>query len=330
MFKPNAMGGGASKAPEQRYQDERFKHLDQDNSSTISVTELKAVLKTGWTTDRIRKLIDVFDDEKQGELTLVGWRRACTLLSDVVEKVGGHIETHHEEECESKLREELRSFVPIAKHAKVLAQTDACASLEADVSKEPTSAGAKEALRKHTEDKLQPAINAAIDELLRTKGILGKCDKAIVAGMEMDDVYTSVFKTITGSEKEQRGLKQLANELDDTTRAVNRAGVGRCVQKTDNPVELFADAARVRSKAREALDAVVANANGARLEKQGPLKKMGRIVEKVRWTAQLFCPRPSLTRTHATPRRSRCVPATAAAAPSACATLCATCVWQTA
>ena len=242
---------------------------------------------------------------------------------DVLTELASSTAAHHEVD-ESKLPAGLQGFTPIAKQAEVQAQTEACAALEAAVSEDASSAAAQDKLRQHTHANLQPAILKAIDMQLQTEGILTICDQAIAAGGDCDHVYTSVFAMVKSGEA--KGLQQLVTEVGAIDQA-RREGSG-CVQQMTDPVALFADAARVRPMARAAMEAVAvaAQAKGARLEKQGPLKKMARVVEKVRPAASPAC--SALAHSLVLCRRSRCAPATAAATRSACATLCATCSWR--
>ena len=240
---------------------------------------------------------------------------------DVLTELASSTAAHHEVD-ESKLPAGLQGFTPIAKQAEVQAQTKACAALEAAVSEDASSAAAQDKLRQHTHANLQPAILKAIDMQLQTEGILTICDQAIAAGVGFDKFYTSTFND-TIKPGEAKGLKQLVTEVGAIEQA-RREGSG-CVQQMTDPVALFADAARVRPMARAAMEAVAAQAKGARLEKQGPLKKMARVVEKVRPAASPAC--SALAHSLVLCRRSRCAPATAAATRSACATLCATCSW---
>ena len=240
---------------------------------------------------------------------------------DVLTELASSTAAHHEVD-ESKLPAGLQGFTPIAKQAEVQAQTEACAALEAAVSEDASSAAAQDKLRQHTHANLQPAILKAIDMQLQTEGILTICDQAIAAGVDCDHVYTSVFAMVKSGEA--KGLQQLVTEVGAIDQA-RREGSG-CVQQMTDPVALFADAARVRPMARAAMEAVAAQAKGARLEKQGPLKKMARVVEKVRPAASPAC--SALAHSLVLCRRSRCAPATAAATRSACATLCATCSWR--
>ena len=209
---------------------------------------------------------------------------------DVLTELASSTAAHHEVD-ESKLPAGLQGFTPIAKQAEVQAQTKACAALEAAVSKDASSAAAQDKLRQHTHANLQPAILKAIDIQLQTDGILTICDQAIVAGVDCDHVYTSVFDMVKSGEA--KGLEQLVTEVGAIEQA-RREGSG-CVQQMTDPVALFADAARVRPMARAAMEVVAAQAEGARLEKQGPLKKMARIVEKVRSATSVLHARPSLT-----------------------------------
>ena len=240
---------------------------------------------------------------------------------DVLTELASSTAAHHEVD-ESKLPAGLQGFTPIAKQAEVQAQTKACAALEAAVSKDASSPAAQDKLRQHTHANLQPAILKAIDMQLQTEGILTICDQAIAAGVDCDHVYTSVFDMVKSGEA--KGLELLVTEVGAIEQA-RREGSG-CVQQMTDPVALFADAARVRPMARAAMEAVAAQAKGARLEKQGPLKKMARVVEKVRPAASPAC--SALAHSLVLCRRSRCAPATAAATRSACATLCATCSWR--
>ena len=194
---------------------------------------------------------------------------------DVLTELASSTAAHHEVD-ESKLPAGLQGFTPIAKQAEVQAQTKACAALEAAVSEVASSAAAKDKLRQHTHANLQPASLKAIDIQLQTEGILTICDQAIVAGVDCDHVYTSVFAMVKSGEA--KGLEQLVTEVGAIEQARREGSC--CVQQMTDPVALFADAARVRPMARAAMEAVAAQAKGARLEKQGPLKKMARILEK--------------------------------------------------
>ena len=52
------------------------------------------------------------------------------------------------------------------------------------------------------------------------------------------------------------------------------------MQQIVDPVALFADAARVRHRARATMEELARQASDVTLQKQGPLKKMARILEK--------------------------------------------------
>ena len=273
---------------------------------------------------RLRHLFRFLGVQPTGAIKAKELQDGLDVLTELASSTAAHHEVasstaaHHEVD-ESKLPAGLQGFTPIAKQAEVQAQTEACAALEAAVSKDASSAAAQDKLRQHTHANLQPAILKAIDMQLQTEGILTICDQAIAAGVDCDHVYTSVFAMVKSGEA--KGLKQLVTEVGAIEQA-RREGSG-CVQRMTDPVALFADAARVRPMARAAMEAVAAQAKGARLEKQGPLKKMARVVEKVRPAASPAC--SALAHSLALCRRSRCAPATAAATRSACATLCATC-----
>ena len=265
---------------------------------------------------RLRHLFRFLGVEPTGAIKPKELQDGLSVLTELASSTAAHHEVD-----ESKLPAGLQGFTPIAKQAEVQAQTKACAALEAAVSKDASSAAAQDKLRQHTDANLQPAILKAIDMQLQTKGILTICDQAIVAGVDCDHVYTSVFAMVKSGEA--KGLEQLVTEVGAIEQE-RREGSG-CVQQMTDPVALFADAARVRPMARAAMEAVAAQAKGARLEKQGPLKKMARVVEKVRPAASPAC--SALAHSLVLCRRSRCAPATAAATRSACATLCATCSW---
>ena len=131
---------------------------------------------------------------------------------DVLTELASSTAAHHEVD-ESKLPAGLQGFTPIAKQAEVQAQTEACAALEAAVSKDASSAAAQDKLRQHTHANLQPAILKAIDMQLQTEGILTICDQAIVAGVGFDKFYTSTFND-TIKPGEAKGLEQLVMEVD--------------------------------------------------------------------------------------------------------------------
>ena len=183
---------------------------------------------------------------------------------------GGHAED------ESKLPPQLRGFVPIAKAPEVKARMDECAALEAAAADDPDSAEAVAALTAHAEGALQPAIQAAISAMLETPGIVAQCDRVIDAGQGFDNFYTSAYKdTIETAEGE--GIAALASEVG----RIELPERDECVQPTAEPIKLFLSGARIRKRARKVMEVIAAEVPTVRLEAQGPLKKLGRIFEKI-------------------------------------------------
>ena len=60
-----------------------------DESEPVSVAELTELLGSQWSEERIKKLIAVFDDDGDGRLNDSEWTRACVLLGELPERLGG-------------------------------------------------------------------------------------------------------------------------------------------------------------------------------------------------------------------------------------------------
>lgn len=180
-------------------------------------------------------------------------------------------------------------------------------TLEEAVSKNPASKSAVEALRQHAEvlqAKIVDAINLKLsdDKIPRTCAahgqrpttpcsstpVIGRCDKVIKAGLTFDALYGATFKTI--EEGEAKALEQLEKAVAGLPEA-QREGKN-CKQDLspkNDAVTLFVEAAKVRPKARAAIETIATKATEAAkrwdstavLHDAGPLKKMGRITEKV-------------------------------------------------
>ena len=81
------MGAGAS--ADQSKAAEALKLAGPGESEPVSVAELKELLGSQWSEERIKKLIAVFDDDGDGRLNDSEWKRACALLGELPERVGG-------------------------------------------------------------------------------------------------------------------------------------------------------------------------------------------------------------------------------------------------
>ena len=81
------MGAGAS--ADQSKAAEALKLAGPGESGPVSVAELKELLGSQWSEERIKKLIAVFDDDGDGRLNDSEWKRACALLGELPERVGG-------------------------------------------------------------------------------------------------------------------------------------------------------------------------------------------------------------------------------------------------
>ena len=71
------MGAGAS--ADQSKAAEALKLAGHGESEPVSVAELKELLGSQWSEERIKKLIAVFDDDGDGRLNDSEWKRACAL-----------------------------------------------------------------------------------------------------------------------------------------------------------------------------------------------------------------------------------------------------------
>ena len=151
-----------------------------------------------------------------------------------------------------------------------------------------------------------------------------------MAGITFDEVYTTVYES---SVKENKGLHELRRELNKIPQEQKEGK--SCEQNTDDPVSLFIQAAKTKPKARAAIEDVGKRAydeakrqkSTAVLQKPaGPLKRMGRIIEKASFLPipQLSVAALSIDHT-ALLRRSRCAQTRTAAGPNVCATLCEIC-----
>ena len=81
------MGAGAS--ADQSRPAAALEHAGHGESEPVSVAELKELLGSQWSEERIKKLIAVFDDDGDGRLNDSEWTRACVLLGELPERVGG-------------------------------------------------------------------------------------------------------------------------------------------------------------------------------------------------------------------------------------------------
>ena len=81
------MGAGAS--ADQSRPAAALELAGRDESEPVSVAELKELLGSQWSEERIKKLIAVFDDDGDGRLNESEWTRACVLLGELPERVGG-------------------------------------------------------------------------------------------------------------------------------------------------------------------------------------------------------------------------------------------------
>ena len=126
------MGAGAS-ADQSRPAAAALELAGHDESEPVSVAELKGLLGSQWSEERIKKLIAVFDDDGDGRLNDSEWTRACVLLGELPERVGG------------LLKEKTRAAAEKAEAAeKAKAETEtaaaesvAAATAEAEKSKAP-------------------------------------------------------------------------------------------------------------------------------------------------------------------------------------------------
>ena len=81
------MGAGAS--ADQSSAAAALELAGHDESEPVSVAELTELLGSQWSEERIKKLIAVFDDDGDGRLNDSEWTRACVLLGELPERVGG-------------------------------------------------------------------------------------------------------------------------------------------------------------------------------------------------------------------------------------------------
>ena len=66
--------------------------LDHDESGFVTLDELKERLGSQWSEERITKQIAVFDDDGDGKLNPVEWKRAFALFRELPERLGGLLE----------------------------------------------------------------------------------------------------------------------------------------------------------------------------------------------------------------------------------------------
>jgi len=122
------MGGAASTA---RKPDRFNVVVDSDKDGAVSVAKLKALLSAEWNEERIKKLITVFDDDGNGELNDSEWKRACALLGELPERVGGLLKEKTRAAAEkAEAAEKAKAEKEVA-----AAETVAAATAEAETSK---------------------------------------------------------------------------------------------------------------------------------------------------------------------------------------------------
>ena len=180
---------------------------------------------------------------------------------------------------------DLASFVPFQQMPSIKAFKAALAPLEKAFAEAP-SGGAAEALRAKTANAAR-VLAAAIDERVKEKNVVKKCDAAILAGADaFTDVYAAVNAMIFTTEAS--GMRKLSDELSEVRL---RARVGRngatALQRTDDLLTLYADAAAARPLATALVGRLAKDSGISPPEKPTPLKATVRILEK-----SLLRPRP--------------------------------------
>ena len=125
------MGAGAS--ADQSRPAAALELAGHDESEPVSVAELKELLGSQWSEERIKKLIAVFDDDGDGRLNDSEWTRACVLLGELPERVGGLLKEKTRAAAEKAEAAEKAK----AETEKAAAETVAAATAEAEKSKAP-------------------------------------------------------------------------------------------------------------------------------------------------------------------------------------------------
>ena len=125
------MGDGAS--ADQSKAAEALKLAGHGESEPVSVAELKELLGSQWSEERIKKLIAVFDDDGDGRLNDSEWKRACALLGELPERVGGLLKEKTRAAAEKAEAAEKAK----AEKEMAAAETVAAATAEAETSKAP-------------------------------------------------------------------------------------------------------------------------------------------------------------------------------------------------
>ena len=121
------MGAGAS-ADQSRAAAAAVELAGHDESEPISVAELKELLGSQWSEERVKKLIAVFDDDGDGRLNDSEWTRACVLLGELPERVGGLLKEKTRAAAEKAEAAEKAK----AETEKAAAETVAAATAEAE------------------------------------------------------------------------------------------------------------------------------------------------------------------------------------------------------
>ena len=127
------MGAGAS--ADQSSPAAALELAGHDESEPVSVAELKELLGSLslWSEERIKKLIAVFDDDGDGRLNDSEWTRACVLLGELPERVGGLLKEMTRAAAEKAEAAEKAK----AEKEMAAAETVAAATAEAEKSKAP-------------------------------------------------------------------------------------------------------------------------------------------------------------------------------------------------
>ena len=125
------MGAGAS--ADQSRGAAALELADHDESEPVSVAELTELLGSQWSEERIKKLIAVFDDDGDGRLNDSEWTRACVLLGELPERVGGLLKE------KTRAAAEKAEAAEKAKAEKEMAEAEtvAATTAEAEESKAP-------------------------------------------------------------------------------------------------------------------------------------------------------------------------------------------------
>ena len=125
------MGAGAS--ADQSRGAAALELADHDESEPVSVAELTELLGSQWSEERIKKLIAVFDDDGDGKLNDSEWTRACVLLGELPERVGGLLKE------KTRAAAEKAEAAEKAKAEKEMAEAEtvAATTAEAEESKAP-------------------------------------------------------------------------------------------------------------------------------------------------------------------------------------------------